>query len=175
MKAIESTWTVLTRRARLAERASHEILMRHGWSRSRVTTVKDLSRHLDSLPIDINSYFREAIGCLEYDFRRAAIVLAWAGFFGVFSEHLFNHHLQELISARKNWDLKSLEDLKERVESQVLEAGKVISVVSKAEERILQGLLAKRNQCAHPSLFVPSVNDTIGYLDQTISYAIRFI
>lgn len=175
MKDLESTWTLLSRRAELAQRSSHEVLIRHGWSRYRVTTVKDLMQHLESVPVDINSYFREAIGCLEHDFRRAAVVLSWAGFYGVFSEHLFNHHLEKLKSTREKWKLVSIEDLKEKIESQVLEAAKMISVLSKADERILQGLLAKRNQCAHPSLLVPSINDTIGYLDQTLSYAIRFV
>jgi hypothetical protein len=32
--------------------------------------------------------------------------------------------------------------------------------------KALQGLLAKRNECAHPGNYEPSINDTLGYLDE---------
>ncbi len=32
--------------------------------------------------------------------------------------------------------------------------------------KALHGLLNKRNECAHPEDYYPSLNDTLGYLDE---------
>ena len=39
-------------------------------------------------------------------------------------------------------------------------------LITNSVMRALQGLLAKRNECAHPEDYEPSINDTLGYLDE---------
>lgn len=40
----------------------------------------------------------------------------------------------------------------------------------KGETRMLHGMLAKRNKCAHPSNYKPKFNDTLGYVTEAISW-----
>lgn len=69
-------------RANRAKKAAHNVLRRYeGGIQSRVIELRKLMNKLDELPVDIKSYFLESVKCLEWDLRRAAIVMAWAGFF----------------------------------------------------------------------------------------------
>lgn len=100
---------------------------------------------------------------------RSGIVLAWAGYFHVFSETLFLKHEAEIRTARPKWVFKDLAELKEVVaESQFLVVAKDVKFIGKAQLRILAGQLSERNQCAHPTLYRPSMNAAIGYVDDMI-------
>jgi hypothetical protein len=39
----------------------------------------------------------------------------------------------------------------------------------------LQGQLSTRNQCAHPTLYKPSLNSAIGYVDEMIRQTIEYL
>ena len=125
--------------------------------------------------MDVQDYFSEAISCLESELYRSGIVLAWAGHFHVFSEVCYQNHEADIRAARPAWKFKDLADLKETVtESAFLIAAKDVKFTTKPQLRILDGQLSQRNQCAHPTLYRPSMNTAIGYVDdmirQTLSY-----
>ena len=163
-------------KAKIAERNAHKILAIHEKAPSRVILLDDLFKRLSGAPIDVQDYFKEAISCLEHGLFRAAIVTAWAGHFHMFSEALYNKHESDIRTVRTKWVFKDLTELKEQYpESQILDVGKEVKFVKKAQLRILQGQLSQRNQCAHPTLYRPSMNAALGYVDEQISQTITYI
>lgn len=165
-------WAV---RAGKARYAAHRALAKHESAASRVVLLEDLTRSLSGTPVDVQDYFSEAISCLENELYRSGIVLAWAGHFYVFSEVCFQMHEASIRAARPKWVFKDLAELKEAIaESHFLVVAKDVKFTTKAQLRILDGQLSTRNQCAHPTLYRPSMNAAIGYVDdmirQTLSY-----
>jgi hypothetical protein len=64
--------------------------------------------------------------------------------------------------------LTTVEDLRENiVEHQLLEAARDLGLLSKAATKALLGLLSKRNECAHPSGYSPSLNKSLGYVPKS--------
>lgn len=158
-----------TTRAQRARNAAHLALARHERAASRVILLENLSKGLSGTPVDVQDYFSEAISCLEGNLLRSSIVLAWSGFFHVFSETLFRKHDADIRVARPKWTSKDLSELKEAMgESQFLIVAKDVKFINKSQLRILDGQLSERNQCAHPTLYRPSLNAAIGYVDDMI-------
>jgi len=157
-------------RARKATAEAHLILSRHERAKSRVILLSDSISKLQTLPIDVQGYFREALECLEHDLRRAANIMAWAGFFAVFSDKLYVGNEAAIRAIRPNWKFKSLVELKELVaEAQIIDVAKEVGFISNPEKRMLHGQLSTRNQCAHPTGYDPTMNSALGYVDDLIS------
>jgi hypothetical protein len=49
-----------------------------------------------------------------------------------------------------------------------LEAARDLGLLSKAASKALLGLLSKRNECAHPSGYSPSLNESLGYVSEIL-------
>ena len=163
-------------RSKKAEVECHKILSSFETTISRVIQLNDLIKKLKSLPVDISSYFIEALGCLERDYKRAAVVLSWAGFFQVFLEKLFVKYESDIKLVRPKWRFNDLDELKENYpEAQILDVAKVVKFINKSELKIIQGQLAFRNQCAHPTFFQPSRNNSIGFVDTMISQTEKYL
>jgi hypothetical protein len=162
-----------------AQEEAHRILAVHaGAIKSRVIVLEDVLRQLasSSLSPDIQSYFREAITCLESDARRAAIVLSWAGIFYTLCEKLYVQHEVALRAARPGWKFANFEELMESYnEFQLIETMKEVKIISKAEMRQFHGLLAQRNQCAHPTRYQPDMNEALGFVSQVLNQAMRHL
>lgn len=126
--------------------------------------------------MDVQDYFSESITCLEQDLLRAAIVMSWAGHFHMYSEILFLNHEHDIRTIRPKWKFGDVNELKEGYpEAQLIDVAKEVKFTSKAKLRILQGQLSIRNQCAHPTLYRPSLNSAIGYVDEIISQTISYL
>lgn len=163
-------------RVRNAERAGHLILSQHESSKSRIVLLEDLSKKLSGAPVDVQSYFQEAVSCAERELFRAAVVLSWAGHFGVYFETLYKYYESAIRVSRPKWSFHDSADLRENYpESQLLDMGKEVKLVKKAELRILHGQLSQRNQCAHPTMYQPSMNVTVAYLDQMIVQSLNYL
>jgi hypothetical protein len=163
-------------RASKARAASHRALAKHESAASRIVLLEDLAKSLSGTPVDVQDYFSEAISCLESELYRSGIVLAWAGHFHLFSEVCYQKHEADIRAIRPRWAFKDLADLKELVaESQFLTVAKDVKFTTKAKLRILDGQLSLRNQCAHPTLYRPSMNAAIGYVDNMISQTLSYL
>lgn len=163
-------------RATTARKEAHRILAQHEQARSRVILLTDLPKELSGLPVDVQDYFREACTCLEQDCRRAATVLSWAGFFHVFVEALLARHEADLRSQRPKWSFKDATELKEKYpEAQILQAAQLVGFISKSKLRQYDGLLSRRNDCAHPTLYTPTLNSAVGFLDDMIQQTARLV
>lgn len=159
-------WTARATRARFA---AHRALAKHESAASRVVLLEDLTKSLSGTPVDVQDYFNEAISCLESELYRSGIVLAWAGHFHVFSEVCFQKHETAIRAARPKWKFKDVAALKEQfAESHFLIVAKEVRFITNAQLRMLDGQLSQRNQCAHPTLYRPSMNVAIGYVDAMI-------
>jgi hypothetical protein len=94
--------------------------------------------------------------------------MAWAGFVDFLEEKLASDALRAVHRARPSWKrYQTLEELREHVpESQLIDAARELGLLSKSAAKTIQGMLSKRNECAHPSGFEPSLNDTLGYISE---------
>ena len=165
-----------TKRASRARKEAHRLLARHEHAPSRVIILEQLISELSGLPVDVYSYFREAASCLEYNLLRAAIVMAWSGHFHVFSESLYRKKEKEIRHVRPKWKCANLIELKDQIaEAQILDVGKEVKFITNTQLKVFQGQLATRNRCAHPTLYRPSLNSAIGYVDEMLHQTIRNI
>ncbi len=161
-------------RTEVALREAHRVLSVVEGAGSRAVLLEDLTKTLDSLPLDIQDYFTEALDCLQLGMRRAPVVFSWAGFFSVFSAKLYLQYEADIRGKRKKWRFGSVEELRESFpEAQLLDVAKDVGFIGKGNLRKYQGQLSERNQCAHPTLYKPSLNVAIGYLDLMIRQTIQ--
>lgn len=159
----------LIRRRDQAARAAHRILEGHESAASRVVVLSQTFAKLSGLAVDVEQYYRESLKSLEVGCYRAAVVLAWSGFVHSLADSLVNKHGSALSTAYPKWPTASTANLLEAVpEAQVLEAGKKVGMFSQQKLNIYKGWLSTRNQCAHPTLFAPSRNITLGFVDAVI-------
>lgn len=157
-------------RFRAFEHDAHEILSSLESSKSRKITLDKSYGILDGLSIRQDEIFRQSLRCVENDLFRAAHVLAWAATIDCFHTLIASDNFIKLLSARPNWTFNSIEELSERyTEFALIEAMEVIGILGKSDKKAFQGMLSKRNECAHPSSYFPSFNETLGYISEIFS------
>lgn len=158
------------KRANCLQQEFIRILSKYESSSSRVIVLDQSYEKLTSLSIKQDELFRQALRCVENGLFRAAHVMAWAAFIDYFEEKLGSDGFLKLKNERPNWLFSSVDDLREKYpEHQLIEAGRLIGLLTKQEEKILIGLLNKRNECAHPSNYFPGLNETLGYISELFS------
>jgi hypothetical protein len=107
---------------------------------------------------------------VENELYRAAHVMAWAAFMDFLEEKLASDGLVKLRSLRAAWKASSVDELRENVvEHQLIDAARDLGLLGKTESKALQGLLSKRNECAHPSDYFPGLNETLGYVAEVLN------
>ncbi len=156
------------KKARRFEAEAKRLFSTYESSASRIITLSESYSSLAKLSIRQDELFRQSLRCVENELYRAAHVLGWAGFVDYFEEKLAADGFKKLHAAYPAWSIhKSIEDLRENVaEYQLLEAGRKLKLCSKTETKALQGLLNKRNECAHPSDYFPGLNESLGYVSE---------
>ncbi len=110
-----------------------------------------------------------AIGCVEHDYYRPAIVMAWAAVFDRIAEVLGADGYVRLRAARQKWVIQSRDELVEQYpESQIVDALHAAGFIRRTLLRTLQGQLHERNQAAHAGSYTPTFNVALGYIDGTL-------
>ena len=146
---------------------AHLILGTHETSKSRVILLEDTYNQLGKLSLKQDELFRQALRCVENSLFRASHVMAWAGFIDYLTEKLSSNQFAKLKVVRPNWKYTTIDELREKyTEFDIIEACKDAGLCTRGEKRILQGLLSKRNECAHPSGYYPKLNETLGYISE---------
>ncbi|MGA2162209.1 MAG: hypothetical protein ABSG28_08460 [Methanoregula sp.] len=150
------------------EKEAHILLSIHETSKkSRVILLSDSFKKLDMLSIKEKILFHEALQCVEQEFYRSAIILSWVGFMHFVLEKIEDFGLQNISLKKTSWNYKTIEELTEKqTEFSIIELLFDIGYCSKTEKKALQGLLNKRNECAHPSSHTPDINETLGYISE---------
>ncbi len=105
---------------------------------------------------DVRAFVEEAIGCVEQQLDRAAVVLSWVGALAVMYDHVVAKHLTafNIEAKRRNpkWkDAKTADDLALMDEYIFLQVLQAISVLGKSVKTELEGCLKLRNGCGHPN------------------------
>lgn len=153
------------------QQSAHEVLSRHENSSSRVIFVDQTRRQLQGLSLLQQELFDEALVCIERGLYRAAHVMAWAGFIDLVEQQLASDGFAKLHANRPKWrGYTTVELLRENVaDFQILEAARDVGLLGKSQTKTLLGLLAKRNECAHPSDYVPTLNEALGYVTELLN------
>ena len=147
---------------------------REGTRSSKVNSLELSRRKLTSLSIKQRQLLADAVTCIDCGVYGAAHVIAWAGYVDLLEEKLASDAFVKLHVVRVNWAVYvTLDDLRENIsEYQIIEASRVLGLLQKSEMKSIHGLLAKRNECAHPSgQFLPGLNEAVGYVSEVIKRA----
>jgi hypothetical protein len=156
-------------RVRAFEREAHGIPAVHETAPSRLILLEETYKKLTVLNLRQDDLLRQSLRCIENELYRAAHVMAWAGFMDFLKEKLASDGLTKLRALRPVWKAASLEQLRDNVvEFQLLEAARDLGLFGKTETKALHGLRSKRNECAHPSSYFPSMNETLGYVTEVL-------
>ena len=152
------------------EADAHRILGKYETSPSRIVELARTYNALSGLSIQQDELFRQAIRCVESELYRAAHVMAWAGFIDFLEQKIASDDFIKLHCAYSSWSkYKTVEELRENItEYQIIEAARTIGICSKSQTKALHGLLNKRNECAHPSSYYPSLNESLGYISELL-------
>lgn len=150
------------------KKEAHGLFSIYETSPSRVFDLTRTYQQLSGLSIQQDDLFRQAIRCVEQELYRAAHVMAWAAFMDFLEQKIASKGFNVLHKQYPNWSkYKTVEDLRENVnEFQLIEATRKLNLCSRNQLRALQGLLNKRNECAHPSDFYPELNEALGYISE---------
>jgi hypothetical protein len=152
------------------EREAHEILSLHeGAGTSRVVVLEEAYNALALLNLKQDDIMRQALRCAENGLYRAAHVMAWAACMDYLEEKLSADNMVRLRSVRPNWPGRDIREMAEHVpEHQLVEALRAVGLTTKNETNALLGLLRRRNECAHPTGYLPRVNETLGYISEIL-------
>jgi hypothetical protein len=150
------------------QKNGNSILSRYESSTSRTIIIDSSYKRLSKLSLRQEELFQEAFKCIEHGVFRSAIVLAWASFIDFFGEKIGEDNFNKL-NVKKNWNISNTDDLREKAsDSVIIESALEIKLINKNTAKSLRGLLAKRNECGHPSDYKPGLNDTLGYIDEIL-------
>lgn len=161
----------IVRRARQFEVDAHGVLGVVDTSPSRVITIKSQRDKLGAMSISQNALLDESFSACERGLYRSAIVMSWAAFVDAVVEKLFSDNFVKLHALRPKWaHLATPDELQEtHAEFAIIEAARDLKLVSKADAKIALGQLSRRNQCAHPTGYQPSLNDALGFISDMLA------
>lgn len=150
-----------------AQRELASLLAKREQSTHRVITLEESFKKLDALNIKQDALMREALRCVEQGLYRPAHVAAWAAFVDFTQEwSVAGKRHAALTAARQKWKIAVASDLRSYTDYALFEALEAAGLISKTFMKALHGLLNKRNECAHPEDYAPTLNDTLGYVDE---------
>ena len=136
-------------------------------SAHRVITLKESFAKLSDLSLKQEVLMNEALRCVEHSLYRPAHVASWAAFIDFLYEWVWEPpSISRLRETRDKWKLDDAGDLRLQTDFALIEALKSSGLVTNTVMKALHGLLNKRNECAHADDYDPTVNDTLGYIDE---------
>jgi hypothetical protein len=165
-----NNYTTWAARAQSFELEAHEILSVHENAKvSRVVVLEQAYESLALLNLKQDDIMRQALRCAENGLYRAAHVMAWAACMDYIEEKLSADNMAKLRAARPRWQGRDIREMAEYIsEYQLVESLKVVGLTTKNETNALLDLLRRRNECAHPTSYLPKVNETIGYISEIL-------
>jgi hypothetical protein len=168
---MEADLAIWLAKAKNFEVAAHVVLgANEAAAKSRVITLGQAYEKVSALNVRQDGMMRESLRCAEHGLNRAAYVMSWAACVDLIKEKLASDGLMKLRAERPNWPQNAdINELAEKFpEYQLIEALKAVGLVGKVEMNALIGLLQRRNECAHPTGYVPTLNETLGYISEII-------
>lgn len=137
---------------------------------SRIVKLENTYNQLQLLNLKQDDLFRQALRCAENGLYRAAHVMCWAACMDFIQAKLGEDGLIAIKSAYPAWPrVQDVGELAEYIpERQLVEALKKVGLSTKNEVKALIGLLDRRNECAHPTDYLPELNETLGYISEVL-------
>lgn len=151
-----------------AQAALSKLLAKRETSTHRVMTLTESYEKLTKLNIKQDKLFREALQCAEHGLYRSAHVTSFAALMDFIHEWIAND-VTRLAAIQRNypaWNIRQAADFRDQKDHTLFEVLRKQGLINNTMTKALQGLLAKRNECAHPADYEPGINDTLGYLDE---------
>ncbi len=150
----------------LLKRDIDSLVGRHESSPVRVFELQETIRNLKKLTLKQQTMLDEAVTCLQHETYRGAHVLSWAAMADYLETWLVSDK-KKLADLYPDWNTETLEKLRESSnEFKIISALRKCDCIGKDEEQVLQGLLKRRNLCAHPTDYKPDLNMSVGYLSE---------
>ncbi len=138
---------------------------------SRAYNAHEALKKVSALSFNQADSLKQAVRCVEAGLNQAAFVLAWTALSDLLLEVTVDQ-LEAVKDAREKWKFTDKTSLaEEHGDFAITEALKAAKVITKSEMKTLQGLLHRRNQCAHRSDVFPTANEALGYIDEAIPSA----
>jgi hypothetical protein len=159
-------------RAQRFETAAHGLLSKYESSAdSRVIKLEQSYDQLDLLNLKQDDLFRQSLRCVEQKLFRAAHVMCWVACMDFILETLDGVGIDAILTAYPKWQkVKSVRELAEYVpEAQLVDALGKLGLATKGQIKSFAGLLHRRNECAHPTAYLPELNETLGYIAETLN------
>lgn len=145
--------------------ASH--LAKREASTHRVLTLTASFDKLTDLSIKQDALMREALYCVEQGLYRPAHVASWAAFIDFCHDWgTVGSNLPTIQATRPKWNINVPADFRLFTDFALFETFEASGLISKTFMKAAHGLLNKRNECAHPEDYDPTINDTLGYVDE---------
>jgi hypothetical protein len=130
-------------------------------------------REVAALSAMSSAEFVTAHQSLEQSLLRPAHVAAWNGYIALALMRMANDDFDALRKVRPKWAVTSVEDLAMRTPGRTLIDLLVeLELVDADQEFALAELQQRRNDCAHPTSFAPTLAQTRAYLDDILDRAL---
>jgi hypothetical protein len=144
-----------------------EIAARAQASRARVASVEITLQAIESLTPTQGLLLREAVQAASFGLYRASLVAAFASLMEGLHSTL-ESHASQLAERRPKWRLSSGEDVRDHADSQVIDVAREVGAISRSAAKSMQGLLHRRNRCAHPTGYDPTLDEALGFLSEVV-------
>lgn len=118
-----------------------------------------LRNHLDKISKpDTREFLAEAIGCLEADLKRSAVVMSWVGAISILYDYVITYRLADFNARAKelkrDWKTAvTKDDLTKMREEEFLDILGYLSIVGPNVKEELKNRLRLRNSCGHPNSY----------------------
>ena len=115
----------------------------------------------------------EGIECLRFNALRASIVFLWSGATRIVQEEVFKKPLADINASLKSHranvrEIKAFGDFSYVKDSEVLQTARDLGIYDKSEQRVLGQCLDLRNDCGHPSKYVPKISRVKSFVEDLI-------
>ncbi|MEO0497594.1 MAG: hypothetical protein AAF141_09520, partial [Pseudomonadota bacterium] len=125
---------------------------------------------LSKLSLRQDDLLRQSLRCIEVSVYRAAHVLSWAAMADYLIEYALADGGQAIRLVRPKWKFADRIEVEEtHGEFAIIEAMRAASLLQKTEAKSLHGLLSKRNECAHPTSYLPGMNEALGFVSEILN------
>jgi hypothetical protein len=137
---------------------------------SRVVTLQKNYASIVLLNSNQDAFLRQALRCVTAGLNRAAQIMAWLALINLIFEKLSDDGLVALHRERPLWTANDIYEIAEsQTEYAIVDVLPLVGLATKTDKKNIHGLLSRRNECAHPTAYAPTSNESLGYIDEVIN------
>ncbi|MRJ77557.1 hypothetical protein GEV29_13510 [Aeromicrobium sp. SMF47] len=139
-------------------------------------TIKLTARERLTAMRRLTAAHSEALECLSHELHRPAHVSVWNAFAATALTILAADEFGAVRAVRPSWKGTTVEDLSMHTSGELLlEMLSQLGLVDLAEVDDLGILLQRRDDCAHPTFYTPTSEETVVYVAEVVAAALALI